>query len=400
MENNLKEINAVLGVIGSFVCLSDGSLAAKALPVTFDATRVEFAARVAAQTLNALETSGQRVVDADLVFGQGRVVLKNLRGGILVIVCTRNINIPLLNLTANVAAKKIAAEFKPKPAPPAPKAAVPATPTKAAAAFAVAPSPLFTELEQETKRLLESAKTSRVVLCAIDPLSIWQCCPQTRHLIVMPETRHLDFVCRAADGAAVSRFLERLGYQANQRFNEMYGTRRLNYVHSMRDISVDVYLDTFEMYHRLDLTATLAQQATMLPETPLALVRLQLVEMPESALSDLCALLLEHDLSVGPEKERIDASHVTRLCADDWGWYKTVTLNLDRLVTFAQAKLSPTESTTVSERVRRLKQNIDGAPKTLRWQTRARIGNGVRWYETPLTISRARPSNRPDMAMG
>ncbi len=406
MENHLKGINAVLSVVGSFVCLSDGSIAAQALPDKFDAASVEAAARVATQTLNALETSGQRIADADLVYSQGRLLLKNLRGGVLVIVCTRNINIPLLNLTANVAAKKIAAEFKPKPLPPvsAPKAAAPAqaatAPVAAATVSAVAPSPLFTELEQETNRLIESAKNSQFVLCAIDPIPLWQCCLQTHHLVAAPEKRHLDFVCRATDGGAVTRLFERLGYQANQRFNEMYGTRRLNYLHSMRDISVDVYLDAFEMYHRLDLTAVLSQQATVLPETPITLIRLQLVETPDTALSDLCALLLEHDLSVGPEKERIDASHITRLCADDWGWYKTVTLNLDRLVAFAQAKLSPSESNTVSERVRRVRQSIEGAPKSLRWQTRARIGEGMRWYETPLTISTTRPSSRPDMALG
>ncbi len=406
MENHLKEINSVLGVVGSFVCLPDGSIAAKALPDKFDAASIETAARIATQTFNALETSGQRITDADLVYSQGRLILKNLRGGILVIVCARNINIPLLNLTANVTAKKLAAGLKPaKPAEPTPKpaAAAPARtaapPAPAATVPTVAASPLFTELEQETNRLIESAKNSQVSLCAIDPVSIWQCCPQTRHLVAAPEKRHLDFVCRAADSASVTRMLERLGYQANQRFNAMYATRRLNYLHSMRDISVDIYLDAFEMYHRLDLTALLAAQATVLPETPLALIHLQLVEISDAALGDLCAVLLEHDLSIGPENEKIDASYVTRLCADDWGWYKTVTMNLDRLVAFAQAKLSSTESSTVGERARRLKQSIESASKSLRWQTRARLGEGVRWYETPMTVTTSRPSgDRPDLS--
>ena len=135
MENHLNDINAVLGVVGSFVCLSDGSLVAKALPDKFDAASVEVAARLAAQTLNALEVSGQRVVDADLVYGQGRLVLKNLRAGILVIVCARNINIPLLNLTANVVTKKIAPELR------APKAASAAGVPPTSATIELPPSP-------------------------------------------------------------------------------------------------------------------------------------------------------------------------------------------------------------------------------------------------------------------
>src|SRR5512135_1639861 len=109
MESYLKEINAVIGVIGSFVCLPDGSLLAKEMPDRFDPQGVETAARAAVQTFNALDGSGQRIVEADLVFAQGRLVMKNLRGGILAIVCTRTINTPLLNLTANLVAKKIAA---------------------------------------------------------------------------------------------------------------------------------------------------------------------------------------------------------------------------------------------------------------------------------------------------
>jgi predicted regulator of Ras-like GTPase activity (Roadblock/LC7/MglB family) len=113
METYLKEINSVLGVVGSFVCLSDGSIGAKALPDEFDAASIEAAARVATQTLYALETSGQRITETDLVYGRGRLLLKSLRGGILAIICTRSINIPLLNLTANGIARKLSSELKP-----------------------------------------------------------------------------------------------------------------------------------------------------------------------------------------------------------------------------------------------------------------------------------------------
>lgn len=131
MEAILRELNSVVGVTGSFVCLNDASVAGCVLPDSFDAARVGLAARVASQTFLALETSGQRVVEADLTFEQARVILRNVRGGILVILCARQINLPLLNLTANLAAKKIATELTPpKARPPAPVAA--AAPTGSA----------------------------------------------------------------------------------------------------------------------------------------------------------------------------------------------------------------------------------------------------------------------------
>jgi predicted regulator of Ras-like GTPase activity (Roadblock/LC7/MglB family) len=112
MEAILKEINGVIGVTGSFFCSTDGSVVEHALPEQFDAARVALAGRVVNQTFLALETSGQRVTEADLLFSHSRLILKNLRSGVLAILCAPTINIALLNLNANLAVKKIAAELK------------------------------------------------------------------------------------------------------------------------------------------------------------------------------------------------------------------------------------------------------------------------------------------------
>lgn len=403
MENHLKEINAVLGVVGSFVCLSDGSIAAKALPDQLDAAS---AARIATQTLSALDTSGQRIAEADLIYAQGRLVLKNLRGGVLVIVCARNINLPLLNLTANIAAKKLAAEIRPPrsaaPEPvPAPAAPAPAAAPKAQTAelpvSSVTPTPLYAELAQETCDLLDTAQNLSVRLCAIDPIAVWECCPRHRALVAAPQKRQIEFLAQSAQSAMVIRLFEQKGYEANQRFNAFHGSRRLNFASKSRELSADVFLDAYEMYHYLDLKAVAAANEKVLPETPLLLLRLQMVEMSDAAMRDLCILLLEHDLSVGPEKDKVDASQITRLCADDWGWYKTVMLNLERVEKAAGNVIPLAEQPTFVARVNRIKQAIDGAPKSLRWQTRARIGESVRWYKTPISLN---GPARPDMAMG
>lgn len=395
MDAALKEINAVLGVKGSFVIAVDGSIAASALSDSLDPARIATAARIVTQTFDALETSKQRVAEMDLLFGQSRLILKNLRVGVLAVLCTRNINLPLLNLTADVAAKKITAELK-AGLPPAPPGIVGKIPLKIWG-VEVTPSPLFTELEQEMRQVVEVAQKSQVTLRAMDPLAMWVCCSRTHALVSAPTKRQIDFAGQGAQRDAIARVFEQAGYQANRRFNALYGNRRLNFRNVLRELSADVHLDTFEMYHHLDLKAALAQDGITLPETVLLLMRLQLVEMTDTGLRDLCALFLEHDLSVGYEKEKIDAAEITRLCADDWGWHKTVLLNLDRVDQFAKTMLVSPEQATVVERAQRLKKSIEDAPKSLRWQTRARLGEGVRWYEIPLTPGQ---SIRPDIAIG
>ncbi len=400
MEKLLDQVNAVLGVTGSFICLPDASLATVAVPANIDPASVENAARIVTHTLNALEVSGQRVTETDLVFTQGRLVVKNLSGCILVIACAPNVSLPLLNLTVNRVVEKIAAEFKPAELPGAPHTGA-ATPTATAASIKPAgdapPSPLLAELEQEMRRLTEQAKTYQVSLHVIDSLATWLACPHSRSLLPPPEKRQIDFAARYAQRESINLLFEKLGYQSNQRFNAFYGNRRLNFTAAERDLTIDIYLDTFAMYHRLDLLSVMSYDGVALPETVLLLLRLQQVEIDDAGLREICALLFDHDLAVGPESEKVDAAQITRLCAEDWGWFKTVSTNLDRVAAFAAAALADPDRSLVMNRVVRLKQSIDRAPKTLRWQTRARIGETVKWYETPVRPS---ASVRPDMAFG
>jgi predicted regulator of Ras-like GTPase activity (Roadblock/LC7/MglB family) len=401
MEDQLREINAVLGVTGSFVCQPGSTLAAVAMPDQIDRASVENAARIVIQTLSALEVSGQRVVETDLVFGQGRLLVKNLSHCVLVVACARNINLPLLNLTANRVAKKIEAKLKsPTPAKteqtrePEPPASEPkAEPVPASV---VTPTPLFVELEQEMRGLIDIAWDSNIRLCALGPIAVWECCPRHRALLSQPRARQIDFLGHAEQSALVTRLFERKGFEANQRFNAFHGNRRLVFVNAARDLTAEVFLDAFEMYHRLDVKAVV-ENARVLPVTPLLLVHLQQYEMNDPVFFDLCVILLEHDLSVGLEKDKIDAAQITRLCADDWGWYKTVMLNLERVEKHAARVIKVGEQAVVLERVQRIKQSIEEAPKSLRWQTRARLGETVKWYETPV---RPNTSVRPDMAFG
>jgi predicted regulator of Ras-like GTPase activity (Roadblock/LC7/MglB family) len=108
MEDILKDINAVAGVTGSFVCNGEGQVLASALPDLVDEISLSTVGRTMAQTLVGLVTARRRKIgDIDLVYDQGRLIAKNLGEGCLYILCVRKINVPLLNLTANVATKKL-----------------------------------------------------------------------------------------------------------------------------------------------------------------------------------------------------------------------------------------------------------------------------------------------------
>lgn len=419
MEATLNEIKDVTGVTGSFVCLSDGSIAARALPDSFDTASTTLAARLISQTFLALETSGQRVAEADLTFEQGRVILKNLRGGVLVILCARNINLALLNLQVNITTRKLMEELKalrtpakepsaappptpsvPTPvsvAPPAPEPVSTTPPTSEPMPIAppapealpaiprvhAAPAPLFTVLESEWQHIMSEATASKTILRVMDSLAIWLCCPQGRAHLMPPEKQQLDFAARASQRQDIQRVLGRLGYQTNQPADEFRSSPRLSFSNAARETDLKIYLDTFAMYHQLDLTPFLTPDSTPLPETALLLLRLQLVEMPEAALREMYALLLDHPVTPRDARGAIDLSRITRLCADQWGWYKTVLMNLQRLMAFAVKSGAVDEKTIVVDRAAQIMQAIENAPKSLGWQARARVGESVRWYDIP-----------------
>ncbi|MFN2269700.1 MAG: roadblock/LC7 domain-containing protein [Anaerolineae bacterium] len=108
METILKDINAIMGVTGSFVCDAEGQVMARLLPDTLDQKLLIPAARTIAQTIEGLKIAQQdKIGDLDLLYDNGRLIIKSLDESYLCIMCVQRINVPLLNLTANVAAKKL-----------------------------------------------------------------------------------------------------------------------------------------------------------------------------------------------------------------------------------------------------------------------------------------------------
>jgi predicted hydrocarbon binding protein/predicted regulator of Ras-like GTPase activity (Roadblock/LC7/MglB family) len=113
MEGILKDISAMVGVSGCFVCNSEGDVLASTLPSVLDQNALVTVGRTISQTTAGIFAARRRKVhELDLLFSEGRMVVKPLSQGSLCVLCARNMNVPLLNLTANVAARKLSEEMK------------------------------------------------------------------------------------------------------------------------------------------------------------------------------------------------------------------------------------------------------------------------------------------------
>lgn len=151
------------------------------------------------------------------------------------------------------------------------------------------------------------------------------------------------------------------------------------------DRRVDIFLNIFEMCHKFDFTHRIKLDKITLPLADLLLTKLQVYEITDREYRDVISLLLDHEISNSDEEtEKINGKYVGKLCANDWGLWKTTTLNLKRIESaLSSFKLTDEQRELVKERIDLIKQTIESMPKSIRWGMRAKLGEKVRWYELP-----------------
>jgi len=236
------------------------------------------------------------------------------------------------------------------------------------------------DIIEEARRVTTAAQEEGVALKLTGGVGIYFHAPSAREPPLRREYQDLDFVSLSLHRAAVQAFLGRTGYEPDIPFNTLQGLRRLRYWDKAHHRQVDVFLDQIRMCHTIDLRRRFHLPAGVLTPADLLLTKMQIVECNAKDLTDLVALLLDHP--VGTEDiEEINATYIAGVLAQDWGFYRTWQLNLDRLrAALAQLQI-PTDA--VRSRLAALWQVIEKYPKPLRWRLRARVGDRLPWYELP-----------------
>jgi hypothetical protein len=234
---------------------------------------------------------------------------------------------------------------------------------------------------EESHRIAEAAKKKRVGLKLLGGAGIHAHSPSAHKHPLKRKYGDLDYVVSKKDRKAVMELFRELGYEPNDRFNLMNGDRRLYFYDTHNGRQVDVFVDLFRMSHEIDLRGRLEHEHAALRPADLLLSKLQIYEVNRKDLVDIVALMLDHAIETGDEGEVIEAAYIARLAANDWGFYRTLQVNIEKL----RAMLDELEvdRALVNARLDELWRIIDEAPKPLKWRLRAQVGDRVRWYELP-----------------
>lgn len=106
MENVLKQITAIDGVIGSTLYDRKGEILAAICPQILDQSQLGLAAKGMVECLESLQMTDD-LSAMELRFADGRLLVRPIKGAFVNVLCAKNVNLAVLNITLNLALRKL-----------------------------------------------------------------------------------------------------------------------------------------------------------------------------------------------------------------------------------------------------------------------------------------------------
>jgi hypothetical protein len=119
-------------------------------------------------------------------------------------------------------------------------------------------------------------------------------------------------------GRSIKKLFVGLGYAPRDIFNALHGDTRLIFNDIENGRRVDIFLDVFEMCHKLDFKDRLLLDKYTISLADLLATKLQVVEITEREYRDIISLLNDHEVSNSDAPETINGKYLAKLCSEEW----------------------------------------------------------------------------------
>ena len=240
------------------------------------------------------------------------------------------------------------------------------------------------EYVERALAIADQARAAGVEMRILGSLAYRLHCPANLALFdeMKRDLTDIDFAAQGRQRKEVRAFLEGLGFVIDQDLLVTTEGARFAFTDPQSGMIVDVFFDELNFCHPIPLADRLTLDYPTISPTDLLLEKMQIVEINPKDIKDSLVLLLEHPLDSG-ESDTVDGRYIAELLAADWGFYYTVTQNLDRLQRelAGASGMTPEQAQVVRERINDLTKLVEDTPKTRKWKLRARIGPRVKWYQ-------------------
>jgi hypothetical protein len=234
----------------------------------------------------------------------------------------------------------------------------------------------------EAERALDAAEAAEVDLRATGGVAVGLRCRSAHRPPLARAYGDVDFVAPRRQCESVEALFVQLGYEPEQEFNALHGDSRLFFYDRANAREADVFIDAVRGCHQLDVRDRIRAAPRTLAPADLLLSKLQIRDTHRKDHLDTFALLIDCELC--DNDGGINRNRLAEVCCNDWGWWHTVTIMAARAEAVAPEIIGDAgDLSRVSGSLRQIRMFLDDAPKSRRWKLRAKVGDRVRWYESP-----------------
>jgi len=241
------------------------------------------------------------------------------------------------------------------------------------------------KFEDELNRIIQASAGAGVTLRVIGSLAFQFHCPRYGYLQAAMGRAYtdIDFAGYSRERGAVRDLMTGLGYAENREVTVVSEGMRMIFDSAASGLHVDVFFDKLDFCHEISWkNGRLGVDSPTLPLAEMLLEKMQIVKINEKDIIDTIMLLLEHPLGES-DQETINIKLVAELCSEDWGLWRTTTMNLNKVSQLVDdySQLDSADKAHVTAQVQAALLRIADQPKPLAWRLRDRVGDRVRWYK-------------------
>ena len=102
MQEILKQISSIDGVIGTSLFNEQGRILAHACPPLLDAAQLANAASTIIDCIDGLQI-GNAVHGLEFRYAEGWIIIRKLKGGFLCVPCAKTVHLSMVNITLHLA---------------------------------------------------------------------------------------------------------------------------------------------------------------------------------------------------------------------------------------------------------------------------------------------------------
>jgi len=240
------------------------------------------------------------------------------------------------------------------------------------------------KFENELKRIVEASNNAGLLLRVIGSLAFQMHCPSYGYLQAAMGRAYtdIDFAAYRRQSREIKSLMVGLGYTENREIFIISEGNRSIFENFSKKLHLDVFYDKLDFCHIISWEDRLEADSPTIPLSEMVLEKMQIVRINEKDVIDTIMLLLEHPLG-DIDKETINTARLARLCANDWGLWRTTTMNLEKVAHLAleYPQLDKSQKDRVGLQVKQILARIEAESKSMAWRLRSRVGDRVKWYK-------------------